>query len=154
MTLADILTVDDVVPGLKATGKKMALQKLCEQAAKETGLNARKVFDAVMERERLGSTGVGAGVAIPHARMEGLTQVKGWFARLDTPIEFDAIDDEPVDLIFLLLAPEQAGADHLKALARVSRLFRREDIRRRLRETHSAAAAYALLADDTDRDAA
>ena len=154
MTLSDILTVEAIIPGLRAGGKKLALQKICELAAKDTGLNARDVFEAVMEREKLGSTGVGGGVAIPHARLAGLKSVRGWFARLETPIEFESVDDEKVDLIFLLLAPEQAGADHLKALARVSRLFRREDVRRRLRETHSAAAVYALLADDPDSAAA
>lgn len=154
MTLSDILTVEAIIPGLRASGKKLALQKICELAAKDIGLNARDIFEAVMEREKLGSTGVGGGVAIPHARLPGLKSVRGWFARLDTPIEFESVDDEKVDLIFLLLAPEQAGADHLKALARVSRLFRREDVRRRLRETHSAAAAYALLADDPDSAAA
>ncbi len=154
MTLSDILTADAVIPDLRAPGKKLALQKICERAAKDAGLDAHDLFEAVLERERLGSTGVGGGVAIPHARVAGLNGVRGWFARLETPIEYESIDDEPVDLMFLLLAPEEAGAEHLKALARVSRLFRREDVRQRLRETHSGSAAYALLAEDPDRDAA
>lgn len=148
MTLSDIISVDAIAPVLRVQGKKAVLQKICEAAARDLGLAPDVVFDAVMERERLGSTGVGGGVAIPHALLPGLPAVRGWFARLETPMPYESVDDEPVDLVFLLLAPEHAGAEHLKALARVSRRLRREDVRRRLRDADTPAAAYALLADD------
>jgi len=154
MDLSDLLNVEAIIPAMRVTGKKAALQKLCERAAVDTGLDARAIFDAVMEREKLGSTGVGYGVAIPHARLEGLDKVSGWFARLDNAVDYDAVDDEPVDMMFLLLAPDAANAEHLKALARVSRFFRRENQRNRLREADSAAAMYALLTESKDRNAA
>ena len=154
MTLADLVRINSVVVGLKAGGKKQLFHDLAGHAAKLTGLDARAIFDAVLERERLGSTGVGSGVAIPHARIESLEAVVGVFARLDQAIDFDAIDDEPADLVFLLLAPEGAGADHLKALARVSRLFRRADMRKKLRAAPSADAVHALLASEPQSDAA
>jgi len=154
MDLSDLLDVDAIEPALRASGKKQALQRLCDRAAADAGIDARAIFDAVMEREKLGSTGVGGGVAIPHARLEGLEGARGWFARLETPIDYDAVDDEPVDLVFLLLAPEAANAEHLKALARISRFFRREAQRKRLREAESAAAIHALFSDSENRNAA
>ena len=123
MEIRDLLQPDAVVT-LKASSKKQVLQALAKIAASITGLGERKIFDTLLERERLGTTGVGHGIAIPHGKLAGLKGLHGVFARLEKPVDFDAIDDHPVDLIFLLLAPEQAGADHLKALARVSRLLR------------------------------
>ncbi len=154
MLLTDILHADGVLADLRATSKKHLFQELSRVAGDLTELPARRIFDAVLERERLGSTGVGHGVAIPHARLEELDSVQGLFARLSEPIDFDAIDERPVDLVFLLLAPEAAGADHLKALARVSRVFRREELRERLRAAPDQDALAALLSERADADAA
>ena len=134
MEITDLLVPDSIVPSLKATCKKQALQELSRRGADATGLSDRRIFDVLLERERLGTTGVGSGIAIPHGKLSELNEVKGVFARLDEPIEFDAIDDEPVDLVFLLLAPEHASGDHLKALARISRLLREPEILQRLRD--------------------
>ena len=118
---------------------------LVERAADVTGLHERAIFDVLLERERLGSTGVGNGIAIPHGKLADLNKLHGVFARLDSAIDFDSVDDQPVDLVFLLLAPEAAGADHLKALARVSRLLRDRTVCEKLRGANSADAIYALL---------
>lgn len=138
-----------VVAALKAGSKKQVLQELSVRAAKLTGLHERQIFDVLLERERLGTTGVGRGIAIPHGKLKELEQLQGIFAKLEKPIDFDAIDDEPVDLIFLLLAPESAGADHLKALAKVSRLLRDETMCAKLRSSENADALYALLVEPT-----
>ena len=119
-----------------------------------TGLEAREIFDVLLERERLGTTGVGHGIAIPHGKLAKLNRLYGVFARIDQPIDFESIDDEPVDLLFLLLAPESAGADHLKALARVSRLLRDRTICNKLRGCESRDAIYALFTDATASHAA
>lgn len=124
MDLGDILAQDAVIGDLRASSKKQMLQALAEDAAELTGLSAREIFDTVLQREKLGSTGVGNGIAIPHAKLPGFDRIVGVFARLAEPIDFDALDDLPVDLVFLLLAPEDAGADHLKALSRVARVMR------------------------------
>src|SRR5262245_50289713 len=124
MELGDLITPEAVIPTLRANNKKQVLQELSDKAAGLTGLHARDIFETLLQRERLGSTGVGRGIAIPHGRVAGLQSIVSVFARLETPIDFEALDEEPVDLIFLLLAPEHAGADHLKALARISRLLR------------------------------
>lgn len=145
MEIARLLSPEAVIAGLKASSKKQALQELARHAAGLTGLPDRRIFDVLLERERLGSTGVGQGCAIPHARLEELERVFGLFARLDAPIPFDAVDDQPVDLIFLLLAPESAGADHLKALARISRLLRDKASCAKLRGADNADAMYAVL---------
>jgi len=145
MEVANLLAQDAVVANLKAGSKKQALQELSAKAAALTGLHERQIFDVLLERERLGTTGVGQGIAIPHGKLRELEGLHGVFARLETPIDFDAIDDEPVDLIFLLLAPESAGADHLKALARISRLLRDQEFCRKLRGSAEADALYALL---------
>ncbi|TVR98701.1 MAG: PTS IIA-like nitrogen-regulatory protein PtsN [Rhodospirillales bacterium] len=145
MELADLLRPEHVVAHLRATSKKQALQDLAKRAAQITGQNERAIFDVLMERERLGTTGVGNGIAIPHGKLSGLDNLYGMFARLEQPIDFDAIDERPVDLIFLLLAPDSAGADHLKALARVSRLLRDKAACEKLRGTEDAEALYALL---------
>jgi nitrogen PTS system EIIA component len=145
MDIADLITPAAVIPNLRATSKKQALQDLAKKAADLTGLAERAVFDVLLERERLGTTGVGNGIAIPHGKLGELERLYGVFARLEKPINFDSIDEQPVDLIFLLLAPESAGADHLKALARVSRLLRDKGVCEKLRGTENADALYALL---------
>ncbi|HEC14617.1 MAG TPA: PTS IIA-like nitrogen-regulatory protein PtsN, partial [Rhodospirillales bacterium] len=145
MEIADLISTDSVIADLRATSKKQALQDLSQKAAAITGLHERAIFDVLMERERLGTTGVGNGIAIPHGKMANLDRLYGLFARLERPIDFQSIDERPVDLIFLLLAPETAGADHLKALARVSRLLRDKNICEKLRGTDEVEALYALL---------
>jgi nitrogen PTS system EIIA component len=145
MEIADILTPQCIVPKLSATSKKQALQELAKRAAPVTGLKDRFIFDALLQRERLGTTGVGYGIAIPHGKIQGIDKLFGLFARLEKPVDFDAIDEQPVDLLFLLLAPESAGADHLKALARVSRLLRNRTICDKLRGSTDADALYALI---------
>jgi PTS system nitrogen regulatory IIA component len=155
MDISDLLTPDSVVASLRGvTNKKQALQELSRRAAHIVGLHERRVFDVLVERERLGSTGVGMGIAIPHGKLVELDRLYGLFARLEKPVDFASVDDRPVDLIFLLLAPESAGADHLKALARVSRLLRNAAICEKLRGTDSADALYALLTDTTASAAA
>jgi PTS system nitrogen regulatory IIA component len=154
MALADLIPSGGSAVDLGASSRKQALQAMADIASVQCGLPARTIFDAVLQRERLGSTGVGQGVAIPHARLRGINQVVGVFARLRAPVDFDAIDGRPADLIFMLLAPEDAGAEHLKALARVSRLLRREDVRQRLRAAPDADAIHAVLAGEPTSDAA
>jgi PTS system nitrogen regulatory IIA component len=147
MDIANLVCPESVVASLKATSKKQALQELAKTAAAITGMPERAIFDVLLERERLGTTGVGNGIAIPHGKLPELNQLYGVFARLDRSIDFDSIDDQPVDLIFLLLAPESAGADHLKALARVSRLLRDKGMCEKLRATSTSDGLYALLSD-------
>lgn len=154
MALADLIPNGGATVDFGASSRKQVLQAMSETAAHATGLNSRAIFDAVLQRERLGSTGVGQGVAIPHARLAGVKEVTGFFTRLRTPVDFESIDGQPADLIFMLLAPEDAGADHLKALARVSRMLRREDVRQRLRAAPDADAVYAVLAGEPTSDAA
>ena len=145
--IGDLVTPERVYAQLRVSSKRQALQELAKRAAAPTGLSERAIFEVLSERERLGSTGIGMGTAIPHGKLAGLDTLYGIFARLERPIPFDAIDDQPVDLIFLLLAPENAGADHLKALALVSRLLRDRPVCRKLRGTDRADALYALLTD-------
>ncbi|NQV48058.1 MAG: PTS IIA-like nitrogen regulatory protein PtsN [Rhodospirillaceae bacterium] len=149
MEITDLITTAGVVANLRATSKKQALQDLAKLAAEITGLHERAIFDVLMERERLGTTGVGNGIAIPHGKLASLDKLYGLFARLETPIDFQSIDEQPVDLIFLLLAPESAGADHLKALARVSRLLRDKQACEKLRGTDNADALFALLTESS-----
>ena len=146
MEIADLLSLDGVADTLKAASKKQALQELSAIAAAQTAQDERAILDVLLARERLGSTGVGRGVAIPHGKLAGLARISAVFARLREPIEFDAVDGRPVDLVCLLLAPESAGSDHLKALALVSRLLRDERVCARLRGADSAEALYAVLA--------
>ena len=153
MEISDLITPASIFSKLPATSKKQALQELAKRASDISELNERVIFDALIERERLGTTGVGNGIAIPHGKLAGLDRLHGLFARLDKPIEFESIDEQPVDLIFLLLAPECAGADHLKALARVSRLLRDRSICEKLRGSEDPNALYALLI-ETATDAA
>lgn len=145
MEISDLLAPDSVVPALKAQSKKQLLQDLSERAAKITGIPERRIFDTLIERERLGTTGMGQGIAIPHGRLAGLPRIVGLFARLETPIAYEAVDGQPVDLVFLLLAPEGAGADHLKALARVSRLLRNQQTCEKLRAATKPEVLFALL---------
>ena len=133
MEMIDLLAADAVVANLKVSSKKQALQELSQHAAILTGLSERIIFDVLLQREKLGTTGVGRGIAIPHGKIQELNKLSGLFARLPKAIDFDAIDEQPVDLIFMLLAPETAGADHLKALARVSRMLRDDGICAKLR---------------------
>lgn len=145
MTLTDLIAPTAVIPALKVNGKKQAIQELAARAAALTGQNERAILEILLQREKLGSTGVGNGIAIPHGKMPKLGGLFGLFARLERPIDFEALDGQPVDLIFLLLAPEAAGADHLKALARVARLLRDPEVARRLRDSRDADALYAVL---------
>jgi PTS system nitrogen regulatory IIA component len=145
MEIEELITPAAVVARLRAGSKKQLLQELAKRAAELCGLHERQIFDVLLERERLGSTGVGNGIAIPHGRLAGLSRLYGLFARVDPPVDFDAVDEQPVDLVFLLLAPESAGADHLKALARVSRLLRDRAVCEKLRGAEQPDALYALL---------
>jgi PTS system nitrogen regulatory IIA component len=154
MELSDIIGVDAVRAPLKATSKKRLLQDLAEMAETVYGLPSETVYKALMERETLGPTGVGRGVAIPHARFEGVNRVIGLFVRLEKPVDFESIDRQPVDLVFALFAPEAAGADHLKALARVSRTLRNESICAKLRSTFDPSAIFAILTDSKAEQAA
>jgi len=154
MALLDFLSPDAVVPALRANSKKQVLQELSAHAAKLTGLDERTVFEALLQRERLGSTGIGDGLAIPHGKLPNLDRLFGLVARLDKPIDFEALDGQPVDILFLLLAPEGAGADHLKALARVARVLREPGILERIRATRDAAALYAVMTGSTTPRAA
>ena len=145
MEIGDLLTCDGVVDRLPAASKKQVIQEISRRAAEMTGLDERAVFSVLLERERLGTTGVGEGVAIPHGKIADLDGLCGLFVRLDRAVDFDSIDDRPVDLVFLLLAQEGASADHLKALARVSRLMRDPAVRDSLRAAADADALYTVL---------
>ena len=146
MPLTDLVARNAIIPALKVTAKKQALQELASKAAELTGQNDRAVYEILLQRERLGSTAVGNGIAIPHGKLARLTHLFGLFARLERPVDFEALDGQAVDLIFLLLAPESAGADHLKALARVARLLRDPETANKLRESRDADAIHAVLA--------
>lgn len=145
---------DAVLAGAKATGKKALLVELAGRAAGLLKIDERKLFDRLLERERLGSTGIGGGIAIPHARLSSVAKPFGLFARLAHSVDFDAIDERPVDIVFLLVTPEGAGADHLKALARVSRLLRDRSLIEKLRATEQADALYALLVESVQAQSA
>ena len=149
MPLLDFLAPAAVIPALRASSKKQALQELAEVAARLTGLEERTIYEVLLQRERLGSTGIGDGVAIPHAKLAKLDSIFGLVARLDKPIDFEALDGQPVDLMFVLLTPEEAGADHLKALARIARVVREPGMSDRIRATRDADALYALLTSDS-----
>src|ERR1700687_5831625 len=146
MLLTDLVAPNAIIPALKVNGKKQLLQELAAKAAELCGQGERTILETLQQREKLGSTGVGDGVAIPHGKLPKLNKLFGLFARLDRPIDFEALDGQPVDLVFLLLAPEGAGADHLKALARVARLLREADVVQKLRQSRDADALYAVLA--------
>jgi len=145
MPLSDLLAPNAIFPLLKVSNKKQMLQELSAEAAKSTGLDERKIFEILLQRERLGSTGIGHGVAIPHGKLPKIERIYGLFARLEKPIDFEALDGEPVDLVFLLLAQETAGADHLKALALIAGLLRDPNIAKKLRNSRDANSLYAVL---------
>ena len=145
MEIKDLVSSEAVIPSLKANSKKQVLNELALFAAKLTGHQDQEIFNILLERERLGTTGVGNGVAIPHGKFPNLDKIYGIFVRMDQPVDFESVDDMPVDLIFLLLVPEDAGADHLKALASISRLMRNKDVCEKLRGSENADAIYALL---------
>ncbi|EJF80165.1 PTS IIA-like nitrogen-regulatory protein PtsN [Bartonella sp. DB5-6] len=154
MNLSELIAPEAIIPVLKANSKKQVLQILAEKAAELTGLSERVIFDIVLQREKLGSTGLGGGIAIPHGKLLGINKIIGIFARLESPVDFEALDDEPIDLVFLLLAPENAGADHLKALSQIARVLRHADVVQKLRNTHDASALYALLIQNSESNAA
>lgn len=154
MTIGDLLDRRAIAPRVTATTKRQALTVVAEVAARTLNLDPAAALDALLAREALSSTGVGRGVAIPHARAEGLKGVHAVVARLEKPIEFEALDGEPVDLLIALFAPPDAGSEHLRALARVSRLLRQADLREQLRQAHSADAIMALLVRETPSAAA
>lgn len=154
MDLSDLVAPEGVIASLKATSKKQALQMLAGKAAELTGQAERDIFSTLLERERLGSTGVGHGVAIPHGKLPGLDRVVGLFARANTPLDYEALDDQPVDLLFVLLAPESSGADHLKALARIARVLRDEVMAEKIRSTDHASGIYSVLTGGAQENAA
>ena len=154
MEIADLLAPRGVIAHLRVGNKKQALQEIARRASTITGIAERRIFDVLGERERLGTTGIGQGIAVPHGKLSELPRLHGLFARLERPIPFEAIDDQPVDLVFTLLAPTEAGAEHLRALARVSRLLRDAAICQKLRGTDNADALYALLTDRSESNAA
>ena len=145
MQITDFIEPQRIHIGVRATSKKQILEALAKNGAIETGLAERSIFDVLVERERLGTTGIGKRIAIPHGRIPQLDALLGIFFRLDRPVEFDSLDNEPVDLIFLLLAPEGSGADHLKALSRISRLFRDSNRCERIRESESKTKVFEIL---------
>ncbi|MEW5688148.1 MAG: PTS IIA-like nitrogen regulatory protein PtsN [Pseudomonadota bacterium] len=155
MNIGELLDRSAISTRVSATNKKKALAVIAEIAARNFGLDAGEVLDALNEREAAGSTGVGHGVAVPHARLGGLERMRGVFVRLDQPVDFGSVDDQPVDLMFALFAPRNAGAEHLRALARVSRLLRQSELREQLRKARTADAVHALLVQEaTARPAA
>jgi PTS system nitrogen regulatory IIA component len=146
MLLTDLVAPNAIIPALRVNSKKQLLQELAAKAADLCGQGERTILETLQQREKLGSTGVGDGVAIPHGKLPKLNKLFGLFARLERGVDFEALDSQPVNLVFLLLAPEAAGADHLKALARVARLLREPDVVRKLRDSRDAEALYAVLA--------
>lgn len=150
----NLITSDCVIANLRAANKKQVLQELARKAATLTGQSEDAIYEVLAERERLGTTGIGHGIAIPHGKLSGLDRVYGVFARLERPIDFDAIDDQPVDLIFLLLAPANSGSDHLKALAKVSRMLRDRRLCEKVRGSTTCDAIFALMNETEGRDAA
>ena len=154
MDLSELLNENAILPTLKVSSKKQAIQCISEKAAEVTGLNEREIFETLLQRERLGSTGVGSGIAIPHGKLPSLDKIYGVMARLERQISFDAMDDQPVDIIFLLLAPEGAGADHLKALAKIARVLRDGDMVNKIRATSDAEALYSVLLTPPNQEAA
>ena len=145
MKISDILDARAVLPQLSATNKKQTLQSIAQHFAMLVAIDQRIIFETLLTREKLGSTGLGQGFAIPHGRISGLKQVTGLFAKLAQPIDYDAVDGKPVDLVFALLSPDHAGADHLTALAKISRVMRSPAAVSKLRATNTAEGLYAVL---------
>lgn len=154
MQIGDILDRAAIAARASAPGKRQALTLVAEIAARQFGLDATTVLEGLLDREAAGSTGVGYGVAVPHARLEGLTRMRGVFVRLDQPVDFESVDEQPVDLIFALFAPPNASSEHLRALARVSRMLRQGDLREHLRQAHTPDAVHALLVQEQPSAAA
>ena len=154
MPLNDLITADAILPALRVNTKKSALHEMSERASAVSGLSGREIYDAVLQRERLGSTGVGNGIAIPHGKLAVCPRIVGVFARFDRPIDFDSLDGAPVDLAFMLVAPEAAGADHLKALARIARVLRDPRVVAKLRATREANGLFGILSQQTTPNAA
>ena len=154
MNLGDLLDLRAISPRVGGSSKRQVLSVVADIAARSFGLPAEAVLDALLEREAHGSTGVGHGVAVPHARLEGLSGMRAVFVRLEQPVAFEAVDDQPVDLIFALFAPKSANSDHLRALARVSRMLRQPDLREQLRHAKTAEAIHLLLAQEARPSAA
>lgn len=152
--LSDLIAPAAIVSRLVATSRRQALHQLAETLARADGVDARAAFEGVLMRERLSGTGMGEGVAIPHAAVAGVTKPVGAFARLDPPQDFGALDGRPSDLVFMLLSPPARGGDHLKALARVSRFMRRADMREHLRAARGADEIHALFSGALRSDAA
>ena len=153
MDIGELLVRDGIVLRSGVSSKRQALHVLASAAAQAMGQDEIRVFDALMEREALGSTGLGSGVAVPHARLPGLDSVKAVFVRLDTPVAYDAVDDRPVDLMFALFAPPRDGAEHLRALAAVSRAMRSPELREQLRQARTEDAIHALFVRDANAPA-
>lgn len=145
MTLDSLIDRQSVLSNLKAPNKKQLLHELSQAMAARVAIDHRVIFETLLKREKLGSTGIGQGIAIPHGKVPSIARVYGLFARLSQPLDFDSVDGQPVDLVFVLLAPEHAGADHLKALARISRLLRDPGVVAKLRGTDDAEGLYAIL---------
>ena len=145
MEIRDLLSPETVVYTIRATSKKQVLQELASLAANVSGQNQRAIFDVLLERERLGTTGIGRGVAIPHGKLPSLDRLYGVFAKLENPVDFDAVDNQEIDLVFLLIAPEKAGADHLQALSRISRMFRDFEMCKKLRAADNQKMLHKLL---------
>jgi nitrogen PTS system EIIA component len=154
MDIGDLLDRHAIIPRVTATSKRQALSVAAEVAARLYGLKAGEVLDTLLSREEEGSTGLGVGVAVPHARLKGLDRVRGIFIRLESPVPFEAVDDQPVDLLFVLLAPAEARTEHLRALARISRALRRPGLREQLRQARAQDALHALLVQDATPSAA
>ena len=154
MDISDLLAANGVVLRGGASSKRQALHAVAEAASHVLNIDDARIFEALMEREALGSTGLGSGVAVPHARINGLDRVRAVFVRLDTPIAYESLDDRPVDLLFALFAPPKDGAEHLRALAAVSRALRSPELREQLRQARSADAIHAILAIEARSSAA
>src|SRR5919205_713835 len=154
MQLSEFLDFDAIKPALSGGNKRALLQQLAQIASQRLNLDGGEILSSVSERERLGSTGFGQGVAIPHGKIEGLNRIYGLFARLGEPVDYKAIDGAPVDLVFLLLSPPDAGAEHLKALAAISRITRHGPTLDKMRGARSRDALAAVLMGADERDAA
>lgn len=154
MNLGTLLDLRAISPRVGGSSKRQVLSVIADIAARNFGLPADRVLDALLEREAAGSTGVGHGVAVPHARMNGVDRMRAVFVRLEQPVPFEAVDDQPVDLLFALFAPKGAGSEHLRALARVSRLLRQPDLREQLRQAKTAEAIHLLLVQEAQPSAA
>lgn len=154
MDLSDLIGPKSILPAVKATSKRQVIQEIAAKGAELTGIDERQIFDTLIEREKLGSTGIGGGIAIPHGKIAGLDRIYGALARLSRPIDFEAVDDQPVDLVFMLLAPEGAGADHLKALARIARVLRESGVPERLRAAGDTTNLFNILSEGATPSAA